>query len=105
MTKRMGGNRRKTRGIFRKNIRQRGKISIRRFFQAFKIGETVKLMAEPAIQKGMYFRRFHGKHGVIKGKKGKCYEVAIKDGDKKKLLIIHPIHLMGVKNVGNKSNK
>lgn len=93
MAKRTGGYRRKTRGIFRKNIKSRGKISIRKYFQEFKPGDKVILKAEPAVQTGMYFRRFHGKVGEVSGMKGECYIVKIKDLNKKKELIIHPIHL------------
>jgi len=97
MVTRIGGSRRKTRSKLRKNVREKGKISIRRYLQTFKIGERVCLKAEPAVQKGMYFRRFHGKIGTIKGMKGKCYEVMIRDIKKNKLLVVHPIHLKGIK--------
>ena len=93
MAKRTGGYRRKTRGIFRKNIKDRGKISIKKYFQEFKTGDKVILKAEPAVQTGMYFRRFHGKVGEVNGKRGECYIVKIKDLNKKKELIVHPVHL------------
>ena len=44
-----------------------------------KVGDEVILKLEPAVQKGMYFPRFHGKQGTIAAKKGNCYEVNIKD--------------------------
>ncbi len=90
---RKGGFRRKTRSKLRKKRSARGKISITRYLQKFKVGDRVCLKAEPAIQHGMYFPRFHGKHGVIKGKQGKCYLVGIKDKRKEKELIVHPVHL------------
>lgn len=93
MAKRIGGFRRKTRNKLKKSLRDKGKISINKYFQEFKIGEKVLLKAEPAIQKGMYFPRFHSKTGLVKGKKGSCYEIIIKDGGKAKMLIVHPIHL------------
>tara|TARA_Y100000310_G_C20661064_1_gene804840 strand:- start:745 stop:1038 length:294 start_codon:yes stop_codon:yes gene_type:complete len=93
MVKRIGGARRKTRNIFKKNIKKKGKISLRKYFQMFKEGEGVLLNMEPSIQKGAYFRRFHSKKGVIKGKKGKCYIVLINDKGKQKTLIVHPVHL------------
>lgn len=105
MTKKIGGLRRKSRHKLKKNIREKGKISIRNFFRVFEIGDQVRLSAEPAIQKGLYPLRFYGKHGIIKGKKGRCYEILIKDQDKKKMLIVHPVHLVGVKNVGTTKNK
>ncbi|QQG38562.1 MAG: 50S ribosomal protein L21e [Candidatus Woesearchaeota archaeon] len=95
MVDRTGGFRRKTRHKLQKNVRDTGKISLRRYLTEFKEGQRVILNAEPAVQKGMYFPRFHGKSGVIKGKKGNCYEVEIKDGSKIKTVIVHPVHLKG----------
>ena len=88
-----GGFRRKTRHKLGKNYKDKGKVSLRKYFQEFKNGDTVVLKAEPAYQKGMYYPRFHGKAGLVMNKKGECYEVLIKDGKKEKLLIVHPVHL------------
>lgn len=94
MAKRTGSFRRKTRYKLKKNIKERGKISIRKYLQEFKLGEKVVLKAEPAVQKGMYFPRFHGKIGVIKGKQGNCYKILIKDKNARKIQIVHPVHLI-----------
>ena len=93
MTKRIGGFRRKTRHKLKRNIREKGKVSIRRFTQSFNLGEKVYLNTNPSIHKGVYFPRFHGLSGTIVKKQGVCYQVNIKDGNKLKTLIIHPIHL------------
>lgn len=93
MVKRMGGIRRKTRYKFRKEKRNRGKISITNYFQTFDIGDRVHCTVESAVQKGMYHPRFMGRAGIIKAKRGKCYEVSINDLGKEKTLIIHPVHL------------
>ena len=93
MVKHTGGSRRKTRSKFRKDVRKRGKISLARYFSIFKLDDRVKLNADPSIHAGFYHRRFHGKSGIVKAKRGKCYEVLIKDRNKEKLLIIHPVHL------------
>jgi large subunit ribosomal protein L21e len=77
----------------KKNYRDKGKISISKYFAEFKAGEKVVLKAEPAVQKGIYHLKFHGKVGIVKGKSGRCYNVTIKDGNKPKLVIVHPIHL------------
>lgn len=90
---RIGGFRRKTRHKLRKNVRDRGKTSIKKSLQKFDDGDRVYLKAEPAYQKGMYFPRYHGKSGVISGKQGICYYVRIKDHNKAKTLLVHPIHL------------
>lgn len=93
MTKRIGGFRRKTRSKLKKTPRTHGKINLNRYLQEFKINERAVLHAEPAYHKGMYLPRFHGKSGLIKGKQGDCYIIAIKDGGKNKNLIVHPLHL------------
>lgn len=93
MAQRTGGLRRKTRHKLRKHLRAKGKISIRNYFQAFKQGDKVVFKAEPAVQKAMYARRFHGRTGTVSKKRGACYEVKIKDGRKEKTMIIHPVHL------------
>lgn len=95
--KRIGGMRRKTRSKLRKNVNQRGKISIRDYLQEFIKGDKVSLVAEPAYQKGMYFPRFHGLVGTVVDKTGSCYRVEIKDQKKRKELIVHPVHLHKVK--------
>ena len=88
-----GGFRRKTRQKLSKHYKTKGEISLRKFFQDFKEGDRVVLKAEPAYHKGMYYPRFHGNAGVILANQGKCYQVLIKDGNKDKLLIVHPVHL------------
>ena len=93
MVKRIGGLRRRTRYKFRKERGKKGKISITRYFQSFNAGDRVYLGVEPAVQKGMYFPRFMGKAGIIKSKRGRCYEVKINDLGKEKILIVHPVHL------------
>jgi len=97
MVSRIGGFRRKTRKKLRKSPAQKGKISLRAYLQEFKEGDRVVLKAEPAVQKGMYFPRFHGKAGIIQAKKGKCYRVLIKDINKEKVMDVHPVHLKKIK--------
>ncbi|MEA3430491.1 MAG: 50S ribosomal protein L21e [Nanoarchaeota archaeon] len=96
MVTRKGGARRKSRYKMKKPIRRKGKISITSYFQEFNKGDSVVLKAEPAVQKGMYCLRFHGRQGIVSKQIGKCYEVAIKDHDKAKTVIVHPVHLKRV---------
>ena len=93
----MGGFRRKTRHKLQKAPRTKGKISIRRYLQEFKVGDHVNLSAEPAVQTGMYLPRFHGRTALVIGKQGDCYKVQIEDGSLQKTFIVHPVHLRGVK--------
>jgi len=96
MAKRIGSCRRKTRQLLKKSSANRGKISLKTYFQNLKQGEKVKLVAEPGVQKGTFHYRFYGKVGIIQNKKGSCYAVKINDGKKQKLLIVNPIHLKKV---------
>ncbi|MBN1503228.1 50S ribosomal protein L21e [Candidatus Woesearchaeota archaeon] len=94
---RHGSFRSKTRQKLSKNYREKGKISISKFFQELEPGDNVVLKADPSFHKGMYFPRFHGKRAIVTGKKGECYIVKINDHDKEKTLIVHPLHLKKVK--------
>ena len=93
MVTRIGTARRKTRQKMTKSPQKRGKFSLRKYLQEFKIGDKVILKLESAIQKGMYFPRFHGKEGTVTAKQGRCYQIAIKDIKKEKTVIVHPVHL------------
>lgn len=93
MVQRSGGFRRKTRHKLKKSIRAKGKPRLTRYFQDLKQGDKVLLQADAAVQKGMYFPRFHGKSGIVQEKKGTCYRVKVNDLGKEKLLTVHPVHL------------
>lgn len=92
--KRVGGARRKTRHIMSKSVSERGKLHIKRFLQAFEEGDKVLLKAYPSYQKGIFCLRFQGRIGEVKGKIGECYKVKVKDGNKVKECVIHPVHLL-----------
>ena len=96
LVKKIGSFRRKTRHKLSKKTRKKGKISLSAYFQTFKTGDKVVLKAEPAIQKGMYRPRFHGRSGIIKARTGSCYSVSINDKNKQKTIIVHPTHLKRV---------
>ncbi|MEM4282734.1 MAG: 50S ribosomal protein L21e [Candidatus Woesearchaeota archaeon] len=97
MVKRLGGKARKSRKTLRKSVWQRGKISLARYFAAFKTGEKVCLVAEPAIQSGAHLPRFQGLSGYVKERIGRCYKVVINDGGKEKMVIVHPVHMRRLK--------
>ena len=83
MVQRKGSRRRKTRHKLLKPRRQKGKMSVVRFLQTFKEGET----------KGAYHFKFHGRSGIVTGRQGGCYTVAMSDQGKQKTIIVHPVHL------------
>jgi large subunit ribosomal protein L21e len=94
MVTRIGTKQRKTRHKLSQHYRNKGKVPLSKYFHVFEQGDKVNLKLNPNIQKGRFFPRFHGLTGTITGtKKGLCYEVNIKDGGKRKMLFVHPIHL------------
>src|SRR3989338_3610112 len=93
MVKRIGTTQRKTRHKFKASIREKGKVSLSKYFQKFVPGDKVGLKTHPIIQEGRFHSRFHGLSGTVLGMKGRCYEVRIYDGNKAKTVSVHPIHL------------
>lgn len=93
MVKRIGTFRSRTRNKFKKGCRTKGKVSLSSYFQQFKEGDKVYMNPEPAVLKGLPFRRFFGKTGVVQGQQGDCYTVIISDQHKQKTIIVHPVHL------------
>lgn len=93
MVTRIGTTQRKTRHKFKASYRERGKISISRYLQELVKGDKVDLVTHPNVQTGRFYSRFHGLSGTVIGKKGRCYAVKIRDGDKDKTVYVHPIHL------------
>jgi len=93
MVKRSKGIRSKSRQILLKKPRSRGFSSITRSLHQFDVGDSVHVVIDPSIHKGMPHIRFHGLTGLIKGKQGSSYIVGITVGKKKKTIVIRPEHL------------
>ncbi|MBE6528358.1 MAG: 50S ribosomal protein L21e [Thermoplasmata archaeon] len=93
------GTRTKTRNKLKKSVRARGLSPITKAFQTFETGEKVNIIIDPSVHKGMPFSRFHGLTGVVVGERGAAYEVSVKDGNKTKMVVARPEHL--VRNVDN----
>ena len=88
------GYRNKTRARHRKKVRDRGLGSIEKYLVEYEINDKVDIITDPSQHKrGMPHRRYHGRTGVIIGKRGRCYEVEVKLGNAKKMLIIGKEHL------------
>lgn len=96
MVKRSKGLRSKSRHILRKKPRTRGMSSITRAMQEFEKGDSVNIVIDSAIHKGMPHTRFQGYTGKVEGKQGESYLVGINDGKKHKTLIIRSEHLRRV---------
>jgi large subunit ribosomal protein L21e len=97
MAKRIGGARRKTRHKLKRSKQEKGKISISAMFREYAVGDNVVLTPNSAVQDGVFCFNFTGRHAIVIGKQGKCYQVLVKDGGKEKKLIVHPVHLTRAK--------
>ncbi|MFA6462212.1 MAG: 50S ribosomal protein L21e [Candidatus Woesearchaeota archaeon] len=93
MANRVGSFLRKTRQKMRLGYKEKGKISLSKYFQEFKEGEKVALKNHSCVLKGRFFPRFQGITGTIAEKRGSCYAVVFHDHDKLKKVFVHPIHL------------
>jgi len=87
------GFRRKTRSLLRKKPRERGKLGLSRILYRYQPGDKVVITIDPSVHKGMPHRRYHGKIGIIKGRRGRAYEVSVTQGDSVKQIIVLPEHL------------
>jgi len=87
------GFRRKTRSLLRKKPRERGKLRLSRILYNYQPGDKVVITIDPSVHKGMPHRRYHGKIGIIKGRRGRAYEVSVTQGDAVKQIIVLPEHL------------
>ncbi|NOQ38020.1 50S ribosomal protein L21e [archaeon] len=92
---------RRSRG-FRSGTRNTLKIgktvrrTITKTLNTFNIGETVIVMHDASVQKGMPHPRHYGKTGKITEKRGISYMIAIKDGNKDKSLLSRPEHIKNI---------
>jgi large subunit ribosomal protein L21e len=94
MVQKSKGPRKRTRSLLR--IRIRKKTPITRYLQEFEVGSKVVIRPDPSSHKGMPFKRFIGRVGVVIDKRGKSYIIKIKDGKKEKNIISRPEHLKAI---------
>jgi len=99
MVKRSKGYRSRTRSLFRKDHRERGKISISKLLRAHNVGDKVCIKTNPSVHKGMPHRRFYGKIGVIAGRRGRSYIVSVPTGGRTAKILIRPEHLERLRGV------
>lgn len=87
--------------VKRKNIRERGKIQLSKYFQEFEDGESVAIVNERSVASS-FPKRMQGRTGIIQGRRGKSYLVKISDQNKEKVFIVEPIHLKKIKTIVTK---
>ncbi|MFX0107005.1 MAG: 50S ribosomal protein L21e [Candidatus Hodarchaeota archaeon] len=93
MVKKSHGYRARTRSLMSKKVRQRGISSLSRLLVDYEVGQRVDIVINPSIHKGMPHRRYHGRTGVVMGKRGRGIVVDVKLGRAMKTLIVRPDHL------------
>ncbi len=93
MVRKSKGYRSSTRSLFKKKPRQKGKIGLSKLLQPYKVGDRVVIKVEPSLHKGMPHKRFHGRVGVVKQRRGRSYIVTVASGGKEKKVIARPEHL------------
>ncbi len=91
--RRSHGTRQGTRSILSRSKTQRSRLFIRRALHGYEEGDRVAIVINGAEQMGMPHRRFQGRTGIITGKQGRAYIVAVKDGNMDKTVISRPEHL------------
>ncbi len=82
----------------KKSVRTRGKLSLSKYFQELKKGESVAIVREASVKNNLP-TRLQGRTGVVEGKRGKAYIIRMKDQNKEKKFLVEPIHLKKIKHL------
>ena len=59
------GVRARTRHMFAKNHREHGPIHLSQYLMNVKVGDYVDIFADPSIHKGMPYKHYHGRTGIV----------------------------------------
>jgi large subunit ribosomal protein L21e len=82
-----------TRSLLKKAARDKGKPKITKILQDYQPGSQVIIRMDSSVQKSMPHKRFHGKIGTIKEKRGRGYVVTVPQGSTVKEVIVRSEHL------------
>jgi large subunit ribosomal protein L21e len=94
MVKSSKGFRSRSRGVFTKEVRDRGMPPLTHFLREFEIGDRVSVRLEASDPHGQPHPRYQGRTCVVVGKVGRAYRIQFLDGGKAKELIATPVHLI-----------
>lgn len=83
-------------GIKGRRIREKGKAKLSQYFKKMDAGESVAVVPDCGFR-AAFPKRIKGKTGKVKSMRGTHCMVELKDGNKMKSFIIHPVHLKKVK--------
>jgi large subunit ribosomal protein L21e len=76
----------------RKKVREKGKLRLSRYFKKIGDGEKVAIVTDMGVR-AAFPKRIKGMSGKVLEGRGKFKLVQIKDGNKLKTFVIHPVHL------------
>jgi large subunit ribosomal protein L21e len=82
-----------TRSLLKKPTREKGKPNIGKILQDYAPGSQVIIRMDSSVQKSMPHKRFHGKIGTIKAKRGRGYVISVPQGNSIKVIITRSEHL------------
>ncbi len=82
-----------TRSLLRKPTRAKGKPHIGKLLQEYALGSEVIIKMDSSVQKSMPHKRFHGKVGKIKEKRGRGYVISVPQGNAVKDIIVRAEHI------------
>jgi large subunit ribosomal protein L21e len=82
-----------TRSLLKKATRDKGKPKISKILQEYTPGSQVIIKMDSSVQKSMPHKRFHGKIGIIKEKRGRGYVITVPQGNMVKEIITRSEHL------------
>jgi large subunit ribosomal protein L21e len=91
--KKSKGYRVRTRSLFKKNPRERGRMKLSKLLYEYPPGSRVVIMIDSSVQKGMPHRRYHGRVGTIVDRRGRGYIVNVTQGNAVREIIIRSEHL------------
>ena len=75
-----------------KKVREKGKLKLSSYFKKIDDGANVAIVTDAGIRSS-YPKRIKGMSGKVIESRGKFKLVEIKDGNKAKTIIVHPVHL------------
>ena len=75
-----------------KKIRDKGKLRLSAYFKKIDDNSNVAIIKDTGVASS-FPDRIQGLSGKVVKSRGKFKEVSIKDGNKAKTFIIHPVHL------------
>lgn len=75
-----------------KRIREKGKLKFSRYFKKIDSGASVAITIDRGVN-APFPNRIQGKTGKVIESRGRFKVIELKDGNKVKRFIIHPIHL------------